>query len=638
MSEYKFSCRPQDDLYTAVNGEYLKTLEIPEDRPTAGGFSDLSIGVEKTLMADFADFASGAKEIPDEYVGRAVEIYKKALDTERRAEVGLTPAAYDISLIESISSFSDLGKRYASLRSSHIALPFSISVDVDAKDSDHHCLGLNGPSTILPDTSYYADLESSGGAAMLQVYSQTAAALLSQVPGITAERAQEIVDLALKYDARIARIVKSSVEWADYIASYNPYTVEEASAELPGFDLAAIIDSIYHTSVSKIIVADPRFLKESGSILSDEALPEFKAWAELKSVQFWAGYASEEVRDLAGTYHRTIYGIKKSTSLEKFAYQLASQLYDQAVGIYYGRTYFGEAAKRDITEIVQDLVATYQKRITTREWLSPATREKAVLKLSTMKLKLAYPDKLDEETPHLKFHPESSLGQAVREIQDCHRIYSDSLLLEPVDRSVWVMPAWLVNACYNPTSNDLTFPAAILQAPFYSIEQSRAENLGGIGCVIGHEISHAFDNNGAQCDEKGNINNWWTEGDYANFKELTQAEIDQMDHLPLGEGFTNGTLIVSESIADNGGVGCALQVATESGITDLKPFFINYARIWCQKADAAYEQVLLNVDVHAPNYWRANIQPRNFPEFYTAFDVKPGDGMYLEPGKRVSIW
>ena len=196
-----------------------------------------------------------------------------------------------------------------------------------------------------------------------------------------------------------------------------------------------------------------------------------------------------------------------------------------------------------------------------------------------------------------------------------------------------------VNACYNPSFNDITFPAAILQAPFYSINQSIEENYGGIGCVIGHEISHAFDNNGAQMDELGNINNWWTEADYKNFQAKTQAMIEQFDGLPLEGAKVNGKLSVSENIADNGGVTSSLaSIERIKPNCDLKPFFINYARIWCTKARPEYTKLLLTVDVHGPAYYRANMQVRNFPEFYKAFNIKETDKMYLDPAKRIIIW
>jgi putative endopeptidase len=200
------------------------------------------------------------------------------------------------------------------------------------------------------------------------------------------------------------------------------------------------------------------------------------------------------------------------------------------------------------------------------------------------------------------------------------------------------MPGHMVNACYNPSSNDITFPAAILQKPFYSLSQSVSENLGGIGAVIGHEISHAFDNNGAQFDEKGNLFNWWTEKDYAAFKALTKDMIDQLDGIPFHGGKVNGELVVSENIADNGGMGVTLAIMHTLENPDFKAYFKNWAKVWCRKAKEQYILYLLSNDVHSPAELRANMQPRNFSEWYQAFDVKDTDQMYIAPEKRITIW
>ena len=213
-----------------------------------------------------------------------------------------------------------------------------------------------------------------------------------------------------------------------------------------------------------------------------------------------------------------------------------------------------------------------------------------------------------------------------------------SKLYKDVDRSEWPMPGHMVNACYNPSSNDITFPAAILQAPFYSIKQSRSENLGGIGAVIGHEISHAFDNNGAKCDENGNLNNWWTDEDFKRFEERTHARIEEFDGIELPQGKVNGAFIVSENIADNGGMAVTLEMMSHLKDADYQAYFRNWARVWCMKARPEYLQLLIAVDVHGPAELRANMQPRNFPEWYEAFGVTDKDKMYLAPDKRVVIW
>ena len=334
----------------------------------------------------------------------------------------------------------------------------------------------------------------------------------------------------------------------------------------------------------------------------------------------------------------TAHSIAAVSSPEKFAYQLSSGMYSEPVGLYYGEKYFGEEAKKDITEIVKQIVATYQKRIATNDILEQATKDKAILKLSKMGIKMGYPDRVEDLYTKLVFDESKSLYDIVRALKQIRMEENFAKLGQEVDRSHWAMPGHMVNACYDPFVNDITFPAAILQPPFYSIHQTRSENLGGIGAVIGHEISHAFDSNGAKCDELGNLNNWWTKADERKFNKKVNAMIKQFDGIELPWGTVNGKFTVSENIADNGGMAVTLDIMSNSEGLSFEEYFANWARVWCQKAKPEYQALLLQVDVHGPCYLRANMPPRNFPEWYAAFGVKKTDGMYLAPSKRVVIW
>jgi putative endopeptidase len=341
---------------------------------------------------------------------------------------------------------------------------------------------------------------------------------------------------------------------------------------------------------------------------------------------------------MGGMYMRALTGVAKMQSIEKFAYNLASGTYSEPVGIYYGDKYFGQEAKKDITEIVYQIIDTYKARIKTNDILGEETKEKAILKLSTMGVKMGYPDQVRAIYDKLVFNPEDSLLDiilalnAIREQDACEQ------LDKPTDPTKWAMPGHMVNACYDPFVNDITFPAAILQAPFYSLKQTRSENLGGIGAVIGHEISHAFDSNGAKCDENGNINNWWTEDDFKRFETKVNQMIEQFDGIELPWGKVNGAFIVSENMADNGGMSVTLDIMSRTAGASYEEYFCNWAKVWCQKARPEYAQMLLSVDVHGPTILRANIPPRNFDQWYNTFDVKETDQMYIAPDKRIVIW
>ena len=308
------------------------------------------------------------------------------------------------------------------------------------------------------------------------------------------------------------------------------------------------------------------------------------------------------------------------------------------MGIYYGVKYFGEEAKKDITNVVYQIINTYQQRIKTNEILGNETKEKAILKLSTMGVKMGYPNKIRPIYEKLVFNPEESLFDIVCSLKAIQKEETLAKLDMPTEPENWAMPGHMVNACYDPFINDITFPAAILQPPFYSLKQTRSENLGGIGAVIGHEISHAFDSNGAKCDENGNINNWWTDDDFKRFDAKVNQMIEQFDGIELPWGKVNGAFIVSENMADNGGMSVTLDIMGHTEGASSEEYFSNWAKVWCQKAKPEYQKLLLSVDVHGPCLLRANMPPRNFPEWYKTFDVKETDQMYLAPEKRIVIW
>ncbi len=629
--------RIQDDLYQAVNGEWIEHAVIPDDRPTAGGFAELNEGVEQTLRKDFADFASGKKEIPSPEVGEAIKLYSLYLDADKRNKEGIAPVLPSLEKIASVKDVDDLGLKAKEFELLGIPLPFNAGVGEDNMDATKHCFVLLGPSIILPDTTYYQE-GNEAGKQLLALYSSMLSSLLKLTPLSEAEQKTYLED-TLAFDALVAKQVKSQVEWSNYVNNYNPTPIEEVASSMNPFPFKAYLASIYgEKAPSTIIVYDPKAIKNFSSYFNKDTFALYIHWAYTRLLCSGAKLCSEQQHTLATSFSRAMVGIEKDPVLEKQAYRYASGLFSDPVGIYYGQTYFGEEAKKDVVSMVKKIIETYKQRMAENTFLAPATKEKAILKLSTIEIKMGYPDKADEFYSKLKVDSSLSLYQNATILQGQLTQRNWDKLYEEVNRQEWGMPGHMVNACYNPSMNDITFPAAILQKPFYGLDQSVEENLGGIGAVIGHEISHAFDNNGASFDEKGSLKNWWTPEDYASFKKLTQAMIDEFEGLPLCGGKVNGELTVSENIADNGGMGVTLAIMKTLDHPDYSKYFQNWAKVWCMKAKPQYIQYLLINDVHAPAEWRANMQPRNFEEWYLTFSVKEGDGMYLSPEKRVSIW
>ncbi|MBQ3481109.1 MAG: M13 family peptidase [Oscillospiraceae bacterium] len=629
--------RIQDDLYEAVNGEWLKTAVIPEDRPATGGFSDLDQEVEKIMMADFKALAKGEKSTGIPEMKFAAALYRKVLDTARRNREGVGPVLPLLEKIRAIRSVGELNAAADELLLQGVELPLRMGVEADMQDAEKHSFIVAGPEIILPDTAYYAE-GNEAGKQLLAVWADMAGRALAFAP-LSADEQKQYLSDALAYDALIAGTVKSQLEWSEYFKCHNPKSADEVAAQAAPFDVKGLLCRLYGDKAPEtLIVYDPRALKELNGYFSEENLPLYLHWAYVRTLLRASAFLSEELAALGKTYFRALTGVEADPPLEKQAYQTASETYSEPVGVYYGRTYFGEEAKADVVALVKKIIDTYKLRMEKNGFLAPETKEKAIRKLSTIEIKMGYPDEIKPIWSRLVFDETDSLFEVMQTLSAIR--FRDNLdkLCKPVDRTEWLMPGHMVNACYNPLSNDITFPAAILQKPFYSLAQSVSENLGGIGAVIGHEISHAFDNNGANFDEHGNLKNWWKEEDFQAFKALTQDMIAQFDGIEFHGGKVNGELTVSENIADNGGMGVTLEIMHTLPDADYRAYFMNWARVWCMKAKEEYILLRLNNDVHSPNVLRANMPPRNFAEWYEAFSVTEKDRMYLAPDKRISIW
>ena len=629
--------RIQDDLYEAVNGEWLKTAVIPDDRPTTGGFSDLDQEVEKIMMAEFKAFAAGEKTTDIPEMKYAISLYKKVLDTDRRNKEGIAPVLPLLDRIKSIKSAEDLNDVAADLLMENMDLPIRMMVTEDMQDATRHCFAVAGPEIILPDTTYYAE-DNPVGKQLLALYADMAAKVLAYTPLSEEEQQQYLAD-TIAYDALIAKKVKSQLEWSEYVKCHNPMDADEVAAMVAPFDIKHLLEEYYGNDAPKILIAyDPKAIREMNGYFSEENFALYIHWAYVKALLKSTACLSEELHTLGTTYSRALTGVAADPTIEKQAYRTASEMYSEPIGVYYGRTYFGEEAKKDIVDLVKKIIETYKLRMKKNSFLAESTKETAIRKLSNIEIKMGYPDEIKEIWSKLVFDDDDDLFTAMNKIYVIRAKDIINKLHKPVDRTEWAMPGHMVNACYDPFRNDITFPAAILQKPFYSIKQSPSENLGGIGAVIGHEISHAFDNNGAHFDEYGNLNNWWTEDDFKAFEELTKDMTDQFDGIEFHGGKVNGALVVSENIADNGGMGVTLEIMHGLSGPDFKAYFMNWARVWCMKAKEEYIQLLLTNDVHSPAVLRANMPPRNFSEWYEAFGVTEKDQMYIAPEKRISIW
>ncbi len=625
--------RVQDDLFATINADWLKEAQIPADKPRISAFDELVLKNEKNLAHDLTELSKNLPTDNPELL-EAIKFYNKAGDWEKREQADFSAVKAELAKVETLQSFKDFQENLSQLiLHSQTSVPFSFSVEPDMKDAIHYSLGFSGPGLLLPDTSYY-DEKHPRKKELLDFWTKNTAEILAR---FEVENAEEIAQNAVKFDELLVPSANTSEEWAKYAELYHPIATDSFVSEITNLNFKSLINDLVKTEPDKIIVYEDRFYENFDSLVNEENWSLIKAWMLTKVARRATSFLTEDLRILGGAYGRFLSNVQEARSQEKHQLDLTESYFSQVIGLFYGQKYFGEAAKADVKRMVAAMIKVYQERLRKNDWLSQETAEKAIEKLDAITPFIGFPDKLPEIYRRLKTTSGSLYEDAVKfdEILTA-RIFEK--FSEDVDKTTWHMPAHMVNAYYSPDSNTIVFPAAILQAPFYSLDQSSSQNYGGIGAVIAHEISHAFDNNGAQFDKEGNLNKWWLDKDYEAFEEKQKEMIELFDGIETEAGPANGKLIVSENIADQGGITAALTAAKEEDDVDLKAFFSQWAKIWRMKASTEFQQMLLSMDVHAPAKLRANIPPTNLEEFYETFDVKETDQMYRAPEKRLKIW
>jgi len=629
--------RLEDDFYEAVNAQWLAETELPATDIMVGAFTQISDTIEEQLMSDFESMKKGDTEVNNAQLDEFLKYYAMTEDYETRNAQGNERLVPYLEQIDNLSSMEDLDTVLGDWMTQGMASPFSMSVMADMGNASVNALYASAPTLYLPDVSYY---ESATGTQLLEYFSQSVQECLV-LSGYTKEEASSITAQAIEFDALLVPYIKSAEEASEYTLMYNPITMSEFAAYCSSLDLNNLVSKLVGTLPEQIIVTDPAFFEVMDELVNEENFEIMKSWLTVNTVYSLSSYLSEDYRNAMSSYSMILTGQMEMEEPQVVAYYLASTFYSEVVGNYYGETYFGQEAKEDVTNMVNNMIDVYIDRLNNNDWLGSETINAAITKLENISIQIGYPEELNPVYSQLIVKGKDDGGTVLSNAMAFSKILLADNFAKygtEVDRSAWSLSADTVNAMYSPLTNAIMFPAAILQEPFYSLEQTPSENYGGIGAVIAHEITHAFDNNGAQFDECGNLKNWWTKEDYAAFEERTTAMVELFDGLEHAGGSVNGQLTVSENIADAGGISCALEITKSLPDANLEEFFTNWATIWRMKATSQIEQLLLTLDVHAPNKLRANVQLQNLEEFYSTFDIKEEDGMYLPEDKRVNIW
>jgi putative endopeptidase len=627
----------KNNFYEAVNGKWLEKAVIPSDKPSMSAFLELHLDIEKTLLELTAKWEKDQTGLNDN-LKKFIKLYQMTKDFDKRKELGTKPFEVILNKINSLNSLNDLEQAFEDLTLESIETPFGFAVMQDFMNSNNQVLYFGASGLFLPDTSYYKDEKTK--AQLIGLFTQTTTQLLT-LYGFKSEEIDKLLKDALAFDELLVPVTKSSVEKADYVKMYNPMSKADVQKLTQNFNVMENAEALVKQTVEELIILNPAFINAFDSIINDENFEIIKSWMIVNNAIRFASDLTDELRVAAGAFGRALSGTKEAQNKEKFAFYQAYNRFSQVVGLYYGENYFGPVAKNDVKTMVYEMIEVYKERITDNDWLNEKTKEKAIKKLSTLNVHVGYPDELPPYYDQFEIKGYEKGSDLIQERLAVSRIitaYDFAKYNKEPNRNIWGMPASMVNAYYSPTNNQIVFPAAILQKPYYSLEQTPSENYGGIGAVMAHEISHAFDNNGAKFDETGSLNNWWTEDDLKAFDQKAKDMIALFDGVETGFGPCNGELTVSENIADSGGLRCALEASRKRDDHNFEEFFKNWASVWRNKSSVEYSQLLLRVDVHGPSILRANMQLSNLPEFQEFYQITENDKMYLPKEKMVSIW
>ena len=625
------------NFYQAVNKDWLLKTKIPADSPSIDNFYTLDEDIKGKLKKDIKNLGEGKETSDITGMSEFITFYKAASDYKQREKDGLEPLKPYLKEIEDIKDLNDLASKSASLTDKGIPLPFGYDVGTNAENTSQKQIQLSPPSILLPDVSIYKD-EASKKQYLTPIETATQKAL--EMLGYSEKNSKRIVKEALEFDEIIAKYSLSNEEMSESKNLVHPKTAEEINAYSGSFKLYDVIKGIMGRDLETINVPNTKYFENYSKIVNQDNFSKIKSWILVQEAMAASNSLTEDYRLNFQSISMAIMGTQKPISKEDTVYEMSVNLFSDVMSVYYGRKYFGEEAKTDVTGMIDKIKNVYRGRLQQNDWLTEDTRNKAIEKLDKMKVFVGYQEDVDPGTKELHLDPNKSFFELSEDIAQFGKRYTIDHFEDPIDKNKWSGSAFDINAYYNPESNSINFPAGILQAPFYDKNQSTEKNYGGIGVVIGHEITHAFDSNGADYDENGDMHNWWTKADTKAFDKRIKAFEDQWNGLEIYGTKVNGKLTVTENVADAGGLSSTLQVLkTDMTKPNLKDYFENYADIWKQKASLQYNKYTMVQDVHAPNELRVNQQLKNLPEFYETYpQIKEGDAMYLAPSKRISLW
>ncbi len=644
-SAFDTSIKPGEDFFRYVNGTWIKHNPIPPEYGRWGSFPKLRDDNLLALREILDDLAKTDKKL-DGNRGKLRDFYRTAMDEARLDQLGVSPLADELSRIAKIENRDDLVAELGRQRAGGRAALFMFYVSPDEKQSDRNAAHLRQGGLGLPERDYYLGTTEDSKRIRTQ-YREHVAKMLGLLGDAPAE-AQAGADAVLKLETRLAEASRTPVQLRDREAQYNKKTMAELTSLAPNVNWPAYWKAIEIGDMQDVIVGQPEFFARVSELLDSASPAEWRSYLRWHLVHNMAPYLSSAVeREDFRFYNEVLRGVTEMQPRWKRAIRTLDAQMGEALGQLYVEKYFTPAAKKRMDELVKNLTIAYRQRIESRDWMGPETKKQALVKLAAVTPKIGYPDKWLDYTS-LEIGPDSYAGNVMR-AEAFESRYRLAKLGKPVDRNEWHMTPPTVNAYYNSTMNEIVFPAGILQPPFFDQTADDAVNYGGIGAVIGHEISHGFDDQGSRSDAQGNLKNWWTDEDRSRFNARTDKLARQYDAcVAVDDLHVNGRLTLGENIADLGGVAIAYAAYQQSlggkaapvidGFTGPQRFFIGYAQVWRGSIRDAEQRLLLRTDPHSPMQFRTMVPLSNIEAFYEAFDVKPGSAMYRPPAERVEVW
>ena len=645
LAEMDTTVRPQDDFYNYVNGTWAKTAKIPADKPTWGSFHILRektdenclLILDNLLKENFAQGTEGQK---------IKDLYESFIDWKKRDAEGLKPIEGLLTKIDNIKTLADLQKYLEEVTPEGENPICAWGVYADMKDSNMNTVYLGNFSIGMGRDYYQKDNKENTEA--LQKYQDYVMAIFKVLKDDkAAEKAKQMVD----FERSVAKLMLTNEEDRNPNLSYNPQTMAELSKLVKNINLPQLLKNV-GVNTDKVVVSEIRLYKQYDKFINEKNLPLIKDYLKYQLVADNASNLTKELDELSfNLYSKELQGQQEQRPMNKRALSVINGILGEAFGKLYVEKYFPPKAKEEMVTLVDYLKKSFAQHIKDVTWMSDATKEKALAKLNKFTVKVGYPDKW-EDYSKLTIEPAAKSVYYTNLQRVNEWAYQKSLekVGKPVDKTKWGMSPQTVNAYYNPLYNEIVFPAAILQPPFFNFEADPAVNFGGIGAVIGHEMTHGFDDSGAEFDGDGNLKNWWTPEDKKNFENATKALAKQYDQYePVKGVFVNGTFTSGENIADLGGVNIAFDalqmylkdkgnVDKISNFTQDQRFFISWGTVWRTLSTDKYLTNQVKTDPHSPGYFRSFGPLVNVDAWYKAFDVKEGDKLYKKPEDRIKIW